>query len=68
MNNKKIKIVCLSNEMMEQEKKLKIFLRQRMYLHPKIRTMTLKARKIISDLFDLFIDEPHLMPKNWNIF
>ena len=38
-----------------------------MYLHPKIRTMTLKAQKIISDLFDLFIDEPHLMPKNWNI-
>ena len=68
IEQQKIKIVCLSNEMMEQEKKLKIFLRQRMYLHPKIRTMTLKARKIISDLFDLFIDEPHLMPKNWNIF
>ena len=39
-----------------------------MYLHPRIRTMTLKARKIISDLFDLFIDEPHLMPERIGIF
>ena len=26
------------------------------------------ASPTILDLFDLFIDEPHLMPKNWNIF
>ena len=28
--------------------------------------MTLKAKKIISELFDLFIDEPNLMPESWN--
>ena len=39
-----------------------------MYLHPRIRTMTIKAKKIISDLFDLFIEEPSLMPSNWNRF
>ena len=35
-----------------------------MYMHPKIRTMTLKAKRIISDLFDLFISESDLLPKN----
>ena len=68
IEQQKVKIVSLSDEMIEHEKKLKLFLKQRMYLHPRIRTMTLKARKNNFDLFDLFIDEPHLMPKNWNIF
>ena len=54
--------------MIKEEKKLKLFLKNKMYLHPRIRTMTIKAKKIISDLFDLFIEEPTLMPENWNIF
>jgi|TARA_B100000287_G_C20668626_1_gene792644 dGTPase len=60
------KIVSLSNEMLDEELKLKQFLKKKMYLHPRIRTMTLKAKKIISELFDLFIDEPNLMPESWN--
>ena len=64
----KVKIVSLSDDMIKEEKKLKIFLKNKMYLHPRIRTMTIKAKKIISDLFDLFIEEPTLMPDNWNTF
>ena len=30
--------------------------------------MTIKAKKIISDLFDLYIKEPDLLPKQWNNF
>ena len=64
----KVKIVSLSDGMIKEEKKLKLFLKNKMYLHPRIRTMTIKAKKIISDLFDLFIEEPSLMPSNWNRF
>ena len=64
----KVKIVNFSDEMVKEEKKLKLFLKNKMYLHPRIRTMTIKAKKIISDLFDLFIEEPSLMPDSWNTF
>ena len=64
----KVKIVNFSDEMLKEEKKLKLFLKNKMYLHPRIRTMTIKAKKIISDLFNLFIEEPTLMPDNWSIF
>ena len=64
----KVKIVSLSDDMIREERKLKLFLKNNMYLHPRIRTMTIKAKKIISDLFDLFIEEPTLMPDNWNTF
>ena len=45
---------------MKNEIELKNFLKEKMYMHPKIRTMTLKAKRIISDLFDLFISESDL--------
>ena len=58
-------LVLLSGEMQEKEKKLKQFLRKNMYNHPKVKTMNFKAKKIISDLFDLFSDEPYLLPMHW---
>ena len=30
--------------------------------------MNFKAKKVISDLFDLFIEEPYLLPLNWRKF
>ena len=39
-----------------------------MYNHPKVKTMNFKAKKIISDLFDLFVEEPYLLPLNWRDF
>ncbi len=61
-------LVVLSSDMQEKEKKLKIFLRKKMYNHPKVKTMNFKAKKIISDLFDLFVEEPYLLPLNWRDF
>ena len=34
-------------------------------MHPKIKAMTIKAKKIVSDLFDLYVKEPDLLPKEW---
>ena len=61
-------VVCFSDSMRKNEIELKNFLKEKMYMHPKIRTMTLKAKKIISDLFDLFISEPDLLPEKWKKF
>ena len=46
-------LVCFSKGMATEELALKKFLKKRMYMHPKIRTMTIKAKRIISDLYDL---------------
>ena len=53
--------------MIEQEK-IKNFFKTKNVFTPKNQNNDVKGQKIISDLFDLFIDEPHLMPKGWNIF
>ena len=58
-------LVCFSKSMVDDELALKNFLKERMYMHPKIRTMTIKAKKIVSDLFDLYVKEPDLLPKQW---
>ena len=61
-------VVCFSDSMKKNEIELKKFLKEKMYMHPKIRTMTLKAKRIISDLFDLFISESDLLPEKWRKF
>ena len=58
-------LVCFSEEMCLKEKELRVFLKKKMYLHPMVKTMTFKAKKITSDLFDLFINESQLLPSNW---
>ena len=60
-----VPLVVFSDEMKSKEKKLKVFLKNKMYNHPKVKTMNFKAKKIISDLFDLFTQEPYLLPNNW---
>ncbi len=61
-------IVVFSEKMRIEEKYLREFLKKKMYDHPKVKTMNFKAKKIISDLFDLFLDEPYLLPNNWKEF
>jgi dGTPase len=41
---------------------LKTFLREQLYKHYKVRRMTAKARRIVRDLFDVFFNDPALMP------
>ena len=62
------RLVIFGDQMSEKEKKLKLFLNEKMYNHPRVKTMNFKARKIISDLFDLFTDEPYLLPVSWRDF
>jgi len=45
---------------------LKMFLRESLYKHYKVRRMTAKARRIVRELFDAFFDDPTLMPDEHN--
>jgi dGTPase len=36
-----------------------------MYRHYKVNRMTSKARRIVQDLFDLFLSEPQCLPAEW---
>ena len=61
----KEKLVTFSDFIANQELLLKNFLKINMYEHGRVKRMTIKAKKIIADLFDLFIKEPSLLPINW---
>ena len=61
-------IVCFSDDIKDQELKLKNFLKKNMYEHAQVKRMTIKAKKIITDLFELFIEEPSLLPTEWSEF
>ena len=41
---------------------LKTFLREQVYKHYKVRRMTGKARRVVRELFDVFLNDPTLMP------
>lgn len=58
-------VVAFSETMAGQDRALKSFLRERMYRHYVVNRMTSKARRVVADLFDLFLEEPGLLPEEW---
>ncbi len=46
---------------------LKSFLFDQMYRHYKVNRMASKARRVVSQLFDLFMNEPNCLPKEWQV-
>jgi dGTPase len=58
-------LVGFSEEMARDERALKQFLHARMYRHYKVgRTMS-QARRVVRELFVLFVAEPELLPPEW---
>ncbi|MSP88447.1 MAG: deoxyguanosinetriphosphate triphosphohydrolase [Alphaproteobacteria bacterium] len=58
-------VVAFSAEMAGHDRTVKAFLRQRMYRHYKVNRMTSKARRVVRDLFNLFLAEPECLPMDW---
>lgn len=44
---------------------LRHFLMRRMYCHYKVNRMTIKAKRIVAELFDAFAEEPSILPTEW---
>jgi dGTPase len=58
-------LVAFSDELREAQREMKRFLRSELYQHYQVLRMTSKARRIISDLFAAFIDDPRLLPPQY---
>jgi len=58
-------VVAFSGEMRENERALRAFLFERMYRHFRVNRMTSKARRVVGELFTLFLAEPQCLPTEW---
>jgi len=55
-------LILLSEEASDRHLELKRFLRTNLYRHYRVHRMTLKAGRIVKALFDVFSDDPRLLP------
>ncbi len=51
-----------SEDMIRRNRELKDFLYAKLYRHPRVVRMAVKAERIIGDLFNAYIDEPAILP------
>src|SRR5262245_25672964 len=58
-------IAAFSAEIEEKQVPLRDFLFQRMYRHIKVNRMMSQARRIVRELFGLFLAEPETLPSPW---
>ena len=58
-------IVSFSKELMPKIQQLREFLFAKMYRHYKVNRMASKAKRVIGELFNLFIEEPSVLPDEW---
>ena len=60
-------LIAFSDAMRNEALLLKRFLRKNLYQHYQVNRMTSKARRIVTELFDLFMKEPMLLPPDYQI-
>ncbi len=60
-------LVTFSDAMRSEAVLLKQFLRRNLYQHYQVNRMTSKARRIIVELFQAFMEEPRLLPPNYQV-
>jgi dGTPase len=60
-------LIAFSDAMAAEASALKQFLRTNLYQHYLVNRMTSKARRIVSELFTAFMDEPRLLPPDYQV-
>ena len=58
-------VVDFSAEMRRNDRAFKDFLLERMYRHYLVNRMSSKARRVVHDLFALYLAEPQCLPSEW---
>jgi len=58
-------VIAFSEAMSAHEEGLKSFLMETMYHHYKVNRMMSQARRIVKDLFDVFVSQPGTLPTEW---
>ena len=60
-------LAAFSSEIAEQNRELKDFLHTHLYRHYCVMRMSAKARRIIRDLFQIFMEESRLLPPQFQV-
>lgn len=60
-------LIGFSARVQREQQELKQFLRQNLYQHYRVARMSAKARRVITDLFEIFLSEPHLLPPEFQV-
>lgn len=58
-------VIAFSSEMREKLAPVRRFQFKRMYRHYRVNRLTSKARRVLRQLFDIFLAEPDLLPEEW---
>ncbi|MBI1206895.1 MAG: deoxyguanosinetriphosphate triphosphohydrolase [Azospirillum sp.] len=58
-------LVSFGAGLVEPERVLRRFLMNRMYRHYRVNRAMSKSRRVVGDLFDLFMAEPNCLPPEW---
>jgi dGTPase len=58
-------LVAFSDEMRQNDRALRSFLFKRMYRHYKVNRMTTKARRVVRELFEHYLERPDCLPDEW---
>jgi dGTPase len=58
-------LAAFSADIAEEQKPLRAFLFERMYRHYRVNRMMSQARRIVRDLFNLFLSEADTLPPPW---
>jgi dGTPase len=58
-------LVGFSDALREEEAVLRRFLMARMYRHWKVNRSRSQAKRVLKELFDVFLADPELLPPNW---
>ena len=56
VRNHKTAIACFSIDIFEQLMAIKTILREKVYYHPRVKLMNKKAQRIITDLFNFYLE------------
>ncbi|BCX05290.1 MAG: deoxyguanosinetriphosphate triphosphohydrolase-like protein [Candidatus Roseilinea sp.] len=54
-------LVGYPSETQRMNRELKDFLYERVYFHPRVRSMAKQAERVVTDLFQAYLNEPHMM-------
>ncbi|MAN45050.1 MAG: deoxyguanosinetriphosphate triphosphohydrolase [Hyphomonas sp.] len=62
-----VPLVAFSTELETRQRALRAFLYERMYKHYKVNRMRSKAKRMLKDLFEIFLKEPDTLPSPWRM-
>jgi dGTPase len=59
-------LIAFSDALEGPQRALRAFLHARMYKHYRVNRMRSKAKRVLADLFEVFLREPQTLPEPWN--